>query len=189
MTDITDRRAEAESRLEALRQQRGIATLDGQEFDNAALAAVETELDALTAAEGEAVRRDRQQLARAEMERIAGLRDKLAVTEEHRLEAIDRAETHARGLAEALKEAMTRSGELTRLLRALGAGAMQTDAYLAEHRLSLRLVSALKPVTGLRREFGQIRLPDARKPFDEPWRAAEEAIAAPDITKAKEPAQ
>ncbi|TIO26937.1 hypothetical protein [Mesorhizobium sp.] len=185
MADISTRRIEAETRLAELRQMQGIALLDDTEFDHSPLNAVENELAALDAAEGEAVRRQREQAAAAEQERLANLRQTLAIVEEHRLEAVDRAEKAARDLTDALKEVRARSADATRLLRALGVHpAVQLDTYESEFRMSLRFATALKPLVGLRRRYGQIAFPEARTPFDQPWRAAEAAIANPDIDKA-----
>lgn len=185
MTDISTRRTEAETRLAELRQMQGIALLDDTEFDHSPLNAVEKELAALDAAEGEAVRRQRQEAARAEQERLANLRKTLTVVEENRLEAVDRAEKASRDLCDALKEVRARSADGTRLLRALGVHpAVQLDTYESEFRLSLRFAAALKPLVGLGRRFGQITFPEARSPYDKPWRAEEQAIANPDISRA-----
>ncbi|TIL43646.1 hypothetical protein [Mesorhizobium sp.] len=185
MADISTRRTEAETRLAELRQLQGVALLDDQDFYHAPLDEVEKELAALDAAEGEAVRRQRQEAARAEQERLANLRKTLTIVEEHRLEAVDRAEKAAHSPTDALKEVRARSADATRLLRSLGVHpATQLDAYESEFRMSLRFATALKPLVGLRRRFGQIAFPEARTPFDQPWRTAEAAIANPDISKA-----
>jgi hypothetical protein len=185
-SDLTARKTDALTRLDTMRQERGAAMLDGADFDHAAFAAVETELEALTEAEGEQVRRDRNAMARAEAERLNGLRNTLTIVEEQRLDAVDRAEKAARELADALKEVQARSADASKLIRALDAGnAMHLDAYSVELRLSNRLATALKPVTGLRRRFGQIVFPEAQNAYYSPWRAAEQAIAAPDLSRAK----
>lgn len=187
MADISTRRTEAETRLAELRQMQGIALLDDQEFDHSPLDEVEKELAALDAAEGEAVRRQREEAARAEQERLANLRKTLAIVEENRLDAVDRAEKAARDLTDALKEVRARSADGTQLLRALGVHpAVQLDTYESEFRLSLRLAAAIKPLVGLGRRFGQITFPEARSPYDKPWRAEEEALATPDISRALE---
>lgn len=185
MADIAARRQEAETRLTELRQMQGIALLDDTEFDHSPLHAVENELAALDAAEGEAVRRQREQAAAAEQERLANLRQTLAIVEEHRLEAVDRAENAARDLCDALKEVRARSADGTRLLRALGVRpAVLLDVFETEFRMSLRLASAIKPLVGLGRRFGQITFPEGRSPYDKPWRAEEQALATPDMSRA-----
>ncbi|TIP43665.1 hypothetical protein [Mesorhizobium sp.] len=159
--------------------------LDATIFDARELTALESELDALNEAEGEATRRQREQAAAAEQQRLANLRKTLTVVEEHRLEAVDRAEQAARDLCDALKEVRARSADATQLLRALGVHpAVHLDTYESEFRLSLRFAAAIKPLVGLGRRFGMMVFPEARTPFDQPWRAAEAAIASPDISKA-----
>ncbi|RWO63082.1 hypothetical protein [Mesorhizobium sp.] len=185
MTDISTRRTEAETRLATLRQMQGVALLDDQDFDHSPLNEVEKELAALDAAEGEAVRRQREQAAAAELQRLANLRETLAIVEENRLEAVDRAEKAARDLCDALKEVRARSADATRLLRALGVHpAVLLDTYESEFRMSLRLAAAIKPLVGLGRRFGQITFPEGRSPYDKPWRAEEQALATPDISRA-----
>ncbi|TIX97811.1 MAG: hypothetical protein E5V22_31400 [Mesorhizobium sp.] len=107
--------------------------------------------------------------------------------EENRLEAVDRAEKAARDLCDALKEVRARSADGTRLLRALGVHpAVLLDTYESEFRMSLRFAAAIKPLVGLGRRFGQITFPEGRSPYDKPWRAEEQALANPDISRALE---
>ncbi|RWM14453.1 MAG: hypothetical protein EOR73_26560 [Mesorhizobium sp.] len=183
--DFMERRATVEGRLTTLRQARGVAMLDGARFDARELTALESELDALNEAEGENTRRQRQEAARAEQERLANLRKTLTVVEENRLEAVDRAEKAARDLCDALNEVRARSADGTRLLRALGVRpAVLLDVFETEFRMSLRLAAAIKPLVGLGRRFGQITFPEGRSPYDKPWRAEEQALANPDISRA-----
>ncbi|PTE11544.1 hypothetical protein [Mesorhizobium helmanticense] len=185
MMDLARRRTTTETRIATLRQARGVAMLDAKSFDSRELTALETELEAIEAAEGEAVRRERDQAAAAEQERLANLRKTLTIVEENRLEAVDRAEKAARDLCDALKEVRARSADATKLLRSLGVRpAVQLDVYESEFRLSLRFAAALKPLVGLRRRYGQIAFPEARTPYDKGWRAEEQAIATPDISRA-----
>lgn len=187
MADISTRRTEAENRLTELKHMHDIAMLDDKPFDLAEMIDVERELSGLDAAEGEAVRRQRQEAARAEQERLANLRQTLTVVEENRLEAVDRAEKAARDLCDALKEVRARSADGTRLLRALGVRpAVLLDVFETEFRMSLRLAAAIKPLVGLGRRFGQITFPEGRSPYDKPWRAEEQALANPDISRALE---
>ncbi|WJI63028.1 hypothetical protein NLY43_31415 [Mesorhizobium sp. C416B] len=183
MADFSSRKREAESRLVELKHMHGIAMLDGKPFDLAEMADVERELSGLEAAEGEAVRRERLEAAKTEEARLEGLRQTLIVVEEHRLEAADRAEKAARDVAEALKEFRLRSADAARLLRALGVNnVLALDE--TDHRMSWRLTAALKPLVGHVRRFGQIVFPEARSPYDQPWRAEEQAIAGRYISKA-----
>ncbi|MER9330215.1 hypothetical protein [Mesorhizobium sp. M0488] len=106
----------------------------------------------------------------------------LTVVEENRLAAVDRAEKAARDLVENLKEVRARAADVARLLRALGSGSLALEE--TENRMSWRLTAALKPLTGFGRRYGQIVTPEARSPFNDPWRAAEQAAAGPDVSKA-----
>lgn len=181
---LDDRRRSVEDRLQAMRHAQGVAMLDGKDFDASTLQSLSGELDAITAAEGEEARRKRQSASLAEMERLTNLRATLGVVEEHRLEAVDRAEKAIRDLVEALKEVRARSADSVSIVRALGVNSMALDAYEVEHRMSLRFATALKPLVGLRRRYGQITFPEARSPYDQPWRAAEDAATTNDVSRA-----
>ncbi|MER9936143.1 hypothetical protein [Mesorhizobium sp. M0088] len=180
--DLARRRATTETRIADLQQARGTALLDGKSFDPRELTALETELAAIDAAEGEVMRRQRVAASEAERERMANLRVTLTVVEENRLAAVDRAEKAARDLVENLKEVRARAADVARLLRALGSGSLPLEE--TENRMSWRLTAALKPLTGFGRRYGQIVTPEARSPFNDPWRAAEQAVAGPDVSKA-----
>ncbi|MER9174604.1 hypothetical protein NKH72_13525 [Mesorhizobium sp. M0955] len=182
---LDDRRRDVEARIETMRTAQGAALLDAKDFDNTDLDRLANELHAISAAEGEEMRRQREKAAVAELERLSNLRKTLMVVEGNRLEAVDRAEKAARDLCDALKEVRARSADATRLLRALGVRpAVLLDVYELEFRMSLRFAAAIKPLVGLGRRFGQITFPEARSPYDKPWRAEEQAIANPDISRA-----
>lgn len=183
--DITWRKVQTEARLDALRAQRGIAMLDGTEFDSATVTELEQELDALTSAEGEAARRERVLLAQAEEQRQDNLRQLLAMVNDQRMEGIERAEKAAHELTDALKDVMARSADTVKIVRALDCGpALRLDAYEVESRLSQRLTAALKPVTGLRRRFGHIMFPEAQTRYAGTWVAGESAETEHDISRA-----
>jgi hypothetical protein len=182
--DLDERRRSVEDRLLSMRHAQGVALLDGTEFDSSTLDSLAGELEAITAAEGEDARRKRQQTATAEQERLANLRVTLGVVEEHRLEAVDRAEKAARDLAEALKEVRARAADAKDLVRAMGVSSIVLDVHEQEFRMGQRVSAALKPVVGLRRRYGQIILPETRTEFDKPWRDGEKAIASADINRA-----
>lgn len=185
MTETLDeRRRSIEDRLQAMRHAQGVAMLDGKDFDASALQSLTSELEAINAAEGEEARRRRQQVATAEQERLTNLRATLAVVEEHRLDAVDRAEKHSRDLNEAMKEIRARAADGAHLIRALGGSSYPLEESEQEFRMGVRLSCALKPLTGIRARYGQIVFPPARAPFDNPWRDEEAKIVAHDITKA-----
>ncbi|TIL43414.1 hypothetical protein [Mesorhizobium sp.] len=176
MTDISTRRTEAETRLTELKHRQGVALLDDQEFDHTPLDAVEKELAALDAAEGEAVRRQREQAAKAEEARRTALKEKLERLNQDRLDAAERAEEAARAFTEASKEWIARNADCARIVRALnktGGGAMLLDAGETEMRLSQMLTCALKPLFGLRRKLGMIVFPDPWSRYAGEWKETE----------------
>ncbi|MEI9414725.1 hypothetical protein [Mesorhizobium sp. Cs1321R2N1] len=158
--------------------------LDAKSFDSRELAALETELQAIDAAEGEAMRREREAATAAEKARRDGLRQKLERFNEDRLEAAERAEKAARDLCEAGKLWIAANGDCARIVRALnatGGGAGLLDATETETRLSLMLTNVLKPLVGLRRKFGMIAFPDALGRFAGNWREIEAASTQTEI--------
>lgn len=183
---LQERRIDIESQLEILRRKRGVAMLDGKPFDAKDMTKLQDELDAINEAEGEQARREREDIARREAARIEGLKQTLREVNEQRLEAVDRAEKAARELATAFRDVLDRSADATHIIRSLGHNSLHLDRYETEGRLSMRLRNALSPVTGKGNRFGQMNLPAARDPFDEPWQAAEQTIGNPDIKKALE---
>ncbi|MER9840325.1 hypothetical protein NKJ59_03570 [Mesorhizobium australicum] len=162
----------------------GIAMLDGKEFDLDEILGIERQLSGLASAEGEQMRRQRMEAANAEAERLDNVRATLSVVEEHRLEAVERAEKAARDLCEALKEVRARAADGRHLIRALGGSGYPLEENEQEFRMAVRLSCALKPLTGIRARFGQIVFPAARAPFDNPWRDEEAKIVSHDISKA-----
>src|SRR5947207_675255 len=102
---LEERKAVATSHVEALRASLGAAVLDGT--DDAArihegMKIAERELSEILAAEGESVRRHRTAEAQAAALRLAKLRHELTEQESQRLDAVTRAEEHARGFVDAL---------------------------------------------------------------------------------------
>lgn len=181
-----DRRMAAITRLDELRHEQGIALLEGKEFDHAALTALEREIAGLDIAEGEAARRERTAQEDALEARRKELRGKLGKLEEQRLSALERAEQAATELSDAIQEARTHGADIFTAVRMLGyAPPRSLDSYEFEHRLSWRLAAILKPITGLRRTFGQISFPDVQPRFSGPWRNAEAKLADPEITPAR----
>lgn len=186
MIDLSERKRDLESQTEVLRRQHGAAVLDGVQFDVTPLLAAESEMEAISVAEGEMARRHRAETATAEAMRIAGVREKLGVTETHRLEAVERAERAARDLAGALSEARHYGKEATRMLRSLGVHpSMELDHYEQETRLSMRLSATMRSLTGLSGRFGNLHFSTkGDRRFDAGWREAEQAVALPNIQKA-----
>ena len=107
MTDFAQQRHAAENRLTELRRESGAARLDGKAFDHVAIAEAEHELEDVTGAEAEQVRRARQ----AEASRLAALHKTLSLEftekEAERLRLVGRAEKAAQELVEALSCVMS----------------------------------------------------------------------------------
>jgi hypothetical protein len=184
--DLAKRRTTAETRIAALEQARGIALLDGKSFDARELTALETELDAINAAEGEAARRVRAAVEAAGQARIDALKEKLERRNTDRLEAVERAEQAARDLCEAAKlwiAANEDCGDLIRSLKQSGGGGI-LNANETESRLGFMLACALKPLFGMRRKLGMVTFPDSLPRFAGNWREAEQTITEPEILAA-----
>lgn len=184
--DFTDRRAKVESRLAALQQARGVAMLDAKSFDSRELTALETEMNAIEAAEGEAARRVRVAVEAAGQARIDALKEKLERRNTERLEAVERAEKAARDLCEAAKLWIAANGDCADLVRALNqmGGAGILNASETESRLGFMLSNALRPLFGLRRKLGMVTFADALTRFAGNWREAEQSITEPEILAA-----
>lgn len=105
-TELETRRAEAVDELARLRVERGSALLDNSQFDSSRIDALENEIDAISHAEAEAVRRERA----AEAERLEALRRTLAAElqekEQARLACLAEAEQAARKLVASLKDVL-----------------------------------------------------------------------------------
>ncbi|CDX58577.1 hypothetical protein MPL3365_30191 [Mesorhizobium plurifarium] len=188
--DLARRRAAAETRIFALQQARGVALLDGKSFDSRELTALETELDAITAAEGEEARRSREVAIAAEKARLTGLREKLAKRNTERLEAAAKAEQAARDLCEALKLWAALNGDAADLVRALNpqSGPKRSAGLLdrneTEIRMSRFLANVMKPLTGIGRKLGPITFPDYWNRFDGEWAKIERSLTEPEIQSA-----
>lgn len=180
--DLARRRAAAETRILALQQARGVALLDGKSFDSRELTALETELEAIEAAEGEEARRSREAAGMAERARLAGLREKLVKRNEERLEAAAKAEQAARDFTEQVKLWIAANGDCAGLVRDLNqkGGAGILDKNDTAIRISRLLANVLKPLTGLTRRFGLMTLPDAPLASGN-WAVTERNITEPEI--------
>lgn len=189
--DLARRRAEAEVRVHALQQARGVALLDGRSFDSRELTALETELEAITAAEGEEARRAREAAIIAEKARLAGLRDKLAKRNEERLEAAAKAEQAARDFTEQVKLWIAANRDCADTVRKLNqkGGAGIIDENETRLRVSLLLASVVKPLTGMGRKLGLIAFPDQQDRFGGNWAETERTITEPEIVAALEGAE
>lgn len=186
--DLARRRAAAETRIFALQQARGVALLDGRSFDARELSALETELNAIEAAEGEAARRVRVAVEAAGRARIGALKEKLERRNAERLEAVERAEKAARDLCEAAKLWIAANGDCADLVRSLNTpkahakfGAGILNASETESRFGFMLTCALRPLFGLRRKLGMVTFPEALARFSGNWAETERTITEPEI--------
>lgn len=185
MSTLERQRIAAEARLALAEKRAGESYLDAETYDASTIIAAEADLVAIRAAEGELARRERAATVAAEAARVAAARERLIETEAKRLDAVEWAETAARNLSAALIEVMAHGRDVTRLVRSLGGGScLPLDSYDHAMRLSCRLSSAMTPLCGVTRRFGQVAFGTDRPPFDQPWRAAEEAIGRNEVTKA-----
>src|SRR5688500_6935865 len=99
---IHERRATATAALAGLERARGGATLDGEAFDAVRLAECREELSALDAAEIEVARRERATAAEARNAEVAAARQELKASLASYMEAVGRAEEHAKAMADSL---------------------------------------------------------------------------------------
>ncbi|APH74092.1 hypothetical protein [Aquibium oceanicum] len=185
MDTLATRKSEAASRLKVLRDKAGTAILEGRKFDHSAIDALEHEIEALEAAEGEVTRREREASDKAIQARRKAKREELANLHSERLEALETADTLARELAGALKDVRNLTTSVHAGVRALGYPAPHTiTGPYFEQRLSWLLADALSPVGMATNRFGHIEWP-IHPPFHAGnWREAEEKISAHEIEPA-----
>jgi len=184
---MLERRDAIIAEVETLRHQRGVAMLDGGAFDDAALREAERQLDALADIEAVQVGREREAAAQALQAHRAGLRAKLVKLERHRLNAVDRAETAARDLCQALKHAREHAAEVEKLVKALGGRVPpgMTDSE-TDKRMSNRLSDAMQSLTGSRRRYGNLIFREPLQHERGDWKNGEEKLAADMIASVTE---
>lgn len=154
---ILDRRAAAQAAIATLEREQGAAALDGKRFDPTPLNLARLELDALDAAEAEAVRRaratevaERAQESTEARKRLAGLLDRY-------VEAVGDAEASAKALADNLKEVEALAGQMRGEVRQLRhVIPISLDANEGRNKLSAMLATVLRAVSGGSR-FGGIK--------------------------------
>ncbi|TBD04219.1 hypothetical protein ELH21_07310 [Rhizobium leguminosarum] len=191
-TDLPDwegRQRIAADRLDELRRERGVATLEGKAFDSRQIVDAEAELDAVAAAQVEAERRRRVEQEAATQARRVELRAHLTETLELRSKALREAELAVYKLASALEQLLTTSKDASRTIRALGHNApMNLEENSIKLRASLRMAAILGPVCGS--SFGRISFPIARGPhladgtsLLDSWHDSDALKIASDISK------
>jgi hypothetical protein len=181
--DFAAQRAETEKKLAKLRRQRGQANLDGVLYDNAEIEALETALASLNDTEGAAAARHRQD----EADRVLAIRtdlcSRLLKLENHRLDAVGRAEAAAREMTDAMADVQSTASDMRRLVSQMSARCPPVLTEL-EHRRRLgeRLATLLPQASGRPREFGTVGWgqPLFAK-VDDDWAAKERDLLSPAI--------
>jgi hypothetical protein len=181
MLSLDDRKAETLSRLDELRQARGAAYLEGRKFDHADIEAAERELEAITAAEGEVARREREAHGKAVEARKREMWATVARTEERRLKALDDAQKAAKSMASAVAQALACGVEITDLIHQFDPSLKLSLRDDFKDRLSRHLGSELRSAIDMNRAFGSITFPERQDCFAGSWREAEEKIQHPSL--------
>lgn len=145
MSDIQQRRADLQNKLDALKQEAGRAALDGERFNKTGeITRIERALESLDTAEGIASDRNRETNEAARLAKAAEIRTEMAGKLEAYLEAVESAEHAARDYLANLKEALRLNREMAR------------DAGRLNDHKKAPLPSALQPVEIVRRLSGRL---------------------------------
>ncbi|RVG50547.1 hypothetical protein [Sinorhizobium meliloti] len=191
INDLADRIIDVRARVDDLKEQRGVALLDSREFDSTELQQLETELDALVHAEGEAARRQRAAEEAAKERRREEVRKSIREIERKRLDAVRAAENAAVCLMVALRDTETYSASLDANFRLLGVISDKTTPESVKERFSRRLTATLKPllVWGWR-HYGSITFHEPRDcDAAQDWAQQESVLLEDHLSKALSPNQ
>lgn len=146
--ELSERRMQANLELSELEAAQGAAVLDGKPFDLAALTAKRAEIDALGAAEAEAVRRERLEAAQAEARRKAALREEMSASIAGYKDALERAGEASKALAGAIADYRVHARDLHRQAYSYGMRVpVSIDPIGADTRLSRLIAGELRAVT------------------------------------------
>ncbi|MBB3288755.1 MULTISPECIES: hypothetical protein [unclassified Rhizobium] len=157
--DWSARRQTAQTLLDELRQERGIALLEGKSFDHKRILDAEAQLDALQIAEVEAERRRRENTERERLAQIKAKKAELRHLQNLRLSAIDDAENAAVGLMLALKQLSATTLKASAAINALGFPVpVSLSPSEVDLRTSIRVASILSEATS-NGHLGLIKLP------------------------------
>lgn len=158
MTNLGQRRAEAEAEVQHLKAKRGALMLDGRDAgtETARINRLEIELDALTEAEGALAERQRAEAEAKRLARLGELRSELAGLEEQRLEAIEMAELSARNLVDAINKALAANKVMAKLAHQISGTAAPMPMHQPDFvsRLSGRISGLLASIKGHGFRFG-----------------------------------
>lgn len=178
-------------RLEELRQQRGVALMEGKTFDNRLINVAESDVDACAAAREESVRRQREKAEERFRIHTNDQKTKLLEVVERRQKSIEDAEAALKALADALERYLSTSNEACQLVNGLGGSFSTISEYEVKRRAAIRISLAMKPLTGTSSRFGGIEfinvspafvLGDGTSPHHS-WAEADAIKIAADVAK------
>lgn len=178
-------------RLEELRQQRGIALMEGKTFDNRLINVAESDVDACAAAREESVRRQREKAEERFRIHTNDQKTKLLEVVESRQKSIEDAEAALKALADALERYLSTSKEACQLVNGLGGSFSTISEYEVKRRAAIRISLAMKPLMGTASRFGGIEfisvspvivLGDGTSPHHS-WAQADAIKIATDLNK------
>jgi hypothetical protein len=175
MTDLTSRREAATEALEEAHRLAGVALLDGGDPDVNAIIKAENELQAITAAEAEQVRRERQAAREAAAKDRAEARKEARRAHDTIVAALTRAEETANALTTDLAVIMAAVDRIVGLNARLG-GSLPSTLVAHEARRDLsRLLGGELNALGHPSGFGDLSWPSVPSPD---WKAYAARISA-----------
>jgi hypothetical protein len=153
---MSETREALESRLSALRQQRGSAALDGRRFDSTPIRAIADELAELEDVESEKARRSRLDADRVRAVSATRLRTELAAAKEEYTAAWTDADGAVRDLVDAVRRIIDGAATMTRLAHELTgeAAPIPVNPSAVVSRLGGRLGAVLATIPGHRSRLG-----------------------------------
>jgi murein L,D-transpeptidase YcbB/YkuD len=163
MTDLSNRRALAETDLAELERDAGAALLDGADFDPNAILAARGTLSAIDAAEAEAARRARE----AEEAEAAKAREQARIAAGKALvayqAAVTAAEAHSKALVASLADIVAHGMELRALARPLGIPPLMSLDRSEQFKVLSDAVATSFAGIDRPRSFGRMNLPSLRQ--------------------------
>ncbi len=189
--DWDTKHRKALDRLEELRQQRGIALMEGKTFDNRLINVAESDVDACAAAREESVRRHREKAEERFRIHTNDQKTRLLTVVQSRQESIVDAEAALTALADALDRYLSTSKEACQLINGLGGSFSTISDYEVRRRAAIRISLSMKPLTGTASRFGGIEfinvspefvLGDGTSPHHS-WAEADAIKIAADVAK------
>lgn len=174
-----DKQTEIAARLVEARRERGIAVANGYKpRNNAEIAALELELDALDDAEGESVRRDREAAEAERIKQAEILKVELAALQRSYLQDVQEAQEHARGLAAAIGRALEGSAAMVRVAHRLTEKPAPLPLGIrdVETRFGCRLAAVMSTVPDHAHRLGANEWQPGHFKSTDDWHEAEAAL-------------